>query len=69
MIREMAFYGLLLPPILAWGIAALVVTMLASRVLGRIGFYRLVWHRSLFDVAVFVIVLGAIAALIGIRHA
>jgi hypothetical protein len=32
-------------------------------VLAWAGFYRLVWHRSLFDLALFVILLGGITAL------
>ncbi len=64
MIREMDFYGLLIPPLLAWGLAALVATMLLSRLLARFGLYRFVWHRGLFDVAVFVILLGLIARLV-----
>ena len=42
---------------------ALVVNAVLKRLLHRAGFYRLVWHRPLFDFALFVIVLGGVATL------
>ena len=60
MIGEVSIYGLYLPPLLLLTLAALVVSRLLNLVLARTGFYRLVWHPALFDLSLFVIVLGAL---------
>ena len=65
MIREVDLYGLLVPPLLAAAAIALALTWGLRRLLDRRGFYRLVWHATLFDLALFVIVLGLVAALGG----
>jgi len=54
--------GVYVPAALVWAGAAFVVSILIERILGRMGFYRLVWHRALFDLALFVILWGAIFA-------
>jgi hypothetical protein len=33
-----------------------------KRLLDAYGFYRLVWHRALFDLAIYVILLGVVTA-------
>ncbi|MGG7518228.1 DUF1656 domain-containing protein [Allorhizobium undicola] len=57
------FFGLLVPRLLLLMLLALVLNMILRRILGWIGFYRMVWHRGLFDIALYVILLGGIAAL------
>ncbi|QJE00213.1 DUF1656 domain-containing protein [Massilia forsythiae] len=61
MIGEVSIYGLYVPPLLLLTLAALLVMRLLNLVLARTGLYRLVWHPALFDVSLFVIVLGALA--------
>jgi Protein of unknown function (DUF1656) len=63
MISEVNIYGIFVAPILLWMAAALVVSALVRRALGRLGVYRFVWHRPLFDLALLVIVLGGVVAL------
>lgn len=63
MIGEVSVYGVYVPWLLVLALLALVVSMLLGRLLGRLGFYRLVWHPALVDASLFVIVLGALAAL------
>jgi hypothetical protein len=63
MIGEIDLYGVLLPPLLVWLGLALPAAALARYGLNRIGFYRFVWHRPLFDLAILVILTGAVAAL------
>ena len=63
MISELSLYGVYLPAILVWSAAAVLATMVLRAILRRMGFYRLVWHPALFDVAVFVILLGGVVAL------
>lgn len=52
------FLGFYLPPLLIWGLIALVPYFALRWALARIGFYRFVWHRPLFDAALYVILLG-----------
>ncbi len=60
--QELSLWGVLFPPLLPMVVLALVVSRLLSSVLARRGLYRLVWHRALFDVSVFVVLLGALNA-------
>jgi hypothetical protein len=60
---ELDLYGIFVPALLAYAVLALVMKDLASRLLVRIGAYRLVWHRPLFDLGLFVLLLGGIAAI------
>ena len=62
MIHELDLYGVLLPPILVWALIAFAARAVLRRLLGRAGFYGLVSHPALFDMALFVILLGAVAA-------
>jgi hypothetical protein len=62
MIGEIDVYGVFVPPLLVWTGLALPLTAVLRRLLRRIGFYRLVWHRPLFDFALLIIVLGAVVA-------
>jgi hypothetical protein len=63
MIGEVDIYGVYVSPLLLWAPIALVLAAAVRFVLRRIGFYRFVWHRPAFDLALFVILLGAAAAL------
>lgn len=60
MIGEVSLYGIYFPWLLVLALLALVASRVLSRVLARLGFYRLVWHPALFDAALFVLVLGAL---------
>jgi hypothetical protein len=62
MIGEIDVYGVLLPPLLVWLGVALALAALVRLGLARIGFYRFVWHRPLFDLAVLVILVGCVSA-------
>jgi hypothetical protein len=63
MIGEIDAYGVFVPPLLVWVGASLPLTAALRRMLRWLGFYRLVWHRPLFDFALLVIVLGAVVAI------
>ena len=60
---EAAFGGVLLPGLLIAALAAGALTLALRRLLSRVGFYRLVWHPTLFTLALFVLILGGIVAL------
>jgi len=62
MIGETNIYGVFIPILLVWSLVALLLTAVLRRVLARIGFYRLVWHRPLVDLSLLVIVMAAVAA-------
>jgi hypothetical protein len=60
MIAELNIYGVFVSPLLLYTAAALVLMAVLRRGLAAAGFYRSVWHRALFDLALLVIVLGGI---------
>jgi len=62
MVSEIDVYGVFIPSLLVWVVAALPLTAGLRRLLRWFGFYRLVWHRALFDLALLVIVLGVVVA-------
>jgi Protein of unknown function (DUF1656) len=64
MIGEIDVYGVFVPALLVWGIVALVLAAVLRTGLARVGFYRLVWHRPLVDLSLFVIILAAVVALL-----
>ena len=59
---EIDVYGVFIPSLLVWVMASLSVTAGLRRLLRWLGFYRLVWHRPLFDLALLIIVLGGVVA-------
>ena len=63
MIGEVNIYGVFVPALLVWAFVALLATLLLRRVLLSLGFYRLVWHPALFDVAIFVVLVGGVVSL------
>ncbi|HUB16826.1 MAG TPA: DUF1656 domain-containing protein [Acetobacteraceae bacterium] len=62
MIGELNVYGVFVPSLLVCVAAALPLTAGLRRLLRWFGFYRLVWHRPLFDLALLVIVVGGVVA-------
>lgn len=64
MIAEVNIAGVFIPAILIWALVAVAIGFLVRRVLTLIGFYRLVWHRGLFDLALFFILWGSVAFMV-----
>jgi hypothetical protein len=60
--QEVNLGGVFIPALLLWAAAAFFVSSLMGRILSRTGFYSFVWHRALFNFAMFVLVWGAISA-------
>ena len=60
--HEIDIYGIFVPDLLVWVVVAFLVSVPLRRILAWLGVYTLVWHRALFDVALFVILLGGIVA-------
>jgi len=63
MTGELDIYGVFVPALGAWMLAAYAIYLLTSRVFDRSGVYRYVWHRPLFDLALYVLLLGIIVLL------
>lgn len=68
MTGEVDIAGVFVPALLVWAVAALALGALARRALTLIGAYRFVWHPALFDLALFVLLWGAVSALAGRFH-
>jgi protein AaeX len=61
-IGEFDIYGVYFPAFAVFAAIALVLQLVINRFLNAFGFYRWVWHRALFDLAVYVILLGVVTA-------
>lgn len=63
MIGEFDIYGVYFPAFAVFAaIALLLQVAVINRLLNTLGFYRWVWHRALFDLAIYVILLGVVTA-------
>ncbi|TSJ62954.1 DUF1656 domain-containing protein [Starkeya sp. 3C] len=63
MFGEIDIYGVYLPNLLALMLATLLVNLAVRRVLAFLGAYAFVWHRGLFDVALYVVLLQGMSLL------
>ena len=61
MIGELNIDGVFLPSLLLVAVFAFCLTTVVRLSLRRLNLYRFIWHAGLFDVALFVVVLWAIA--------
>jgi protein AaeX len=62
-IGETDICGVFVPTLLLFGLLALFLTIALSRFLRRIGLYKYVWHRAVFNLLLFIIILGGVTAL------
>jgi hypothetical protein len=60
MIGEVDVFGVFVPAVLVLMFVAYVIGLVLRTVLERTGFYRLVWHRAIFDLGIYVVVLGLV---------
>jgi hypothetical protein len=60
---EIDVFGVLVPALLLWLLVTFALCAMLRPVLQRTGLYRFVWHRALFDLAVFVCLLGGVVYL------
>ncbi|GAB0114780.1 DUF1656 domain-containing protein [Acidisoma sp. C75] len=56
--------GLFYAPIVLYCLIAAVIFLPLRAILGRIGFFSLVWHPALFEVALYALITGAIVLLL-----
>jgi Protein of unknown function (DUF1656) len=60
---EIDVFGVLVPALLLWLLVTSALCAMLRPVLQRTGLYRFIWHRALFDLAVFVCLLGGVVYL------
>ncbi|MDH3031840.1 DUF1656 domain-containing protein [Methylobacterium fujisawaense] len=63
MMGEIDLYGVFVPGLALWMAIAFALSLPLRRLLSATGFYRLVWHRPLFDLALYVVLLGSVVTL------
>ena len=63
MIGDLDISGVFLPTLLVLMGITYLLFLLVHGVLTRLHFYRLVWHRALFIVALYALLLGAVDSL------
>jgi protein AaeX len=61
-IGELDIYGVYIPIFVVVAGVAFLLQILLKRVLDACGLYRFLWHRALFDLAMYVILLGLVTA-------
>ena len=60
MTQEIDIYGVFVPSILLWAACALALTSLLRRAVARSGAHRRLWRPALFDLGIFVALLGCL---------
>lgn len=63
MFVDLDIYGVYVPWLLALMLVALILIFVLRRVLSRAGVYEFVWHRGLFDFALYVVLLAFLSFL------
>ena len=58
MIHDVDILGIFAPAVTLLMLVAWMLNLAVKRVLEEVGFYRLVWHRHLFDLSMYVVILG-----------
>ncbi|MCQ4308187.1 DUF1656 domain-containing protein [Pseudomonas stutzeri] len=64
MTGHLNIYGVYVPVLLMLMLAAYLLKSLLGVALARLGLYRWVWHPPLFNLALYVMMLGALSTLI-----
>lgn len=59
---EFDLYGVYIPRLLVLMLVTLFAVIILRRLLAWIGAYTLVWHRGLFDFALYILLLGAVSS-------
>lgn len=62
MSTDLEFYGVFIPRLLILMLVALVINIVLRKVLSFLRFYALVWHRGLFDLALYILILGGLVS-------
>ena len=65
MLREIALFGALMPSLLLYFLASVLLFLAIDRIASPLGFYRLVWHPPLVRLALFVCVFSGLVLATG----
>ena len=57
--EEISLFGIFVPSILACSVLSYVAMVAIARLLRAVGAYQYIWHRSLFNLSMFVCILCA----------
>lgn len=60
-VKEFALGGVLVPGLLVAMLLAFAASLVLRNIFARTGLHRLVWHPALFNLAVYVLLLWALA--------
>lgn len=60
---EIDLFGIFVPALLVWLVLTYAIGAALRALLDRVGFYRQVWHPALFDLALYVCLLGSVVFL------
>ncbi len=63
MYGEFSLYGVFVPTLLALMTLAYLLKSLVGLVLARLGAYRHIWHPALFNLALYIVLLGGLFSL------
>lgn len=63
MLNELDIYGVYLPGLLGAMLLTLALTSVVRKILAWTGIYAIVWHRGLFDIALYVVLLGGVTTI------
>lgn len=61
MIGQVDILGVYIPSMLPLMVIAYVINVGIRSMLARVDFYRLVWHRSIFDLGLYALVLSLVS--------
>jgi hypothetical protein len=59
-VEDLSVLGFYVPALMAWALLALLVFVALHWLMAATGLYRFVWHRALFGMALYVVILGGI---------
>jgi hypothetical protein len=60
MIGEIDIFGVYVPALLVLMFIAYLLNMVLTKVFALAGLYRFIWHRSVFDLAIYIVLLGIV---------
>ena len=59
-LKDLDLLGIYVPPLLVWALLALIPFIMLRWLLHVAGFYQLVWHRPLFNMALYLSILSGV---------
>jgi hypothetical protein len=57
---ELDLFGVIVPSLLLWSVLAYALARGLTKLMGRVGLYRHVWHPALFDFSLYVCLVASL---------